>query len=579
MMKLELNKLSKKDLQEIILKMENCLSEEQKQKLYEFVQEHNKICTKEDNVPMQMSQEFVDEKMQQIEKWQQQIDDGKIYLDVEEYEEYEDYSEGYWEPDLIIEYYDNQEIGDKIMSMINFAKDCVNDRHYPEAGTIYKWLWEMSVCTYLEYDEESDAVDLEILEENNIINTDIKQLALLTLYTEYQNVDKQERAEALYYYFSYYTFRKLHIEDMFYIGRETLKDSEQFWEDWINLLKTKKGNKAANLLKEAILYCDGIENLLKMADENVSIHPSLYLAVIAEYDAKHMYAEMEKAAEKALEKIDKNLVIRGEIALKAATVSDYLQHKENVMRFCWECFRSNSTVRNYLRLFITEEMAQKYGVQGAKSIINSIKHNNKYYEENSELRQNILRDAEYYTLNFYMGNFETMKKMSQNPSGSLGWSYSYIRIGIRLFLLYLYENPVLSKAGAVTEAYIRFEDSKELENMLFFERDIIQESHEHKVSMFWNCFQRWKKYFPMEQAEKKKYLDWAEKIVYSRADAIVSGQHRCQYAEVAVLLAMVGEVKECMGIAGAKKEIFAEYKSKFPRHSSFQAEMKTYFIE
>lgn len=81
----------------------------------------------------------------------------------------------------------------------------------------------------------------------------------------------------------------------------------------------------------------------------------------------------------------------------------------------------------------------------------------------------------------------------------------------------------------------------------------------------------------MEESERKRYLAWAEKIACSRADAIVGGQHRGHYGNCAVLLAMVAEIKEEMGIRGAKREIFAAYKAKFPRHSSFQAEMKKYF--
>lgn len=95
----------------------------------------------------------------------------------------------------------------------------------------------------------------------------------------------------------------------------------------------------------------------------------------------------------------------------------------------------------------------------------------------------------------------------------------------------------------------------------------------YKLSVFWNYFQRWKQYFPMEQQEREQYLEWIEEIVYSRADAIVGGH----YGEVAVLLAMIGDVKEQMGKVGEKRDIFAMYKKKFPRHSSFQAEMKRYF--
>ena len=40
---------------------------------------------------------------------------------------------------------------------------------------------------------------------------------------------------------------------------------------------------------------------------------------------------------------------------------------------------------------------------------------------------------------------------------------------------------------------------------------------------------------------------------------------------------MIAEIKEQMGEKGMRQEIFAIYKRKFPRHSSFQGEMRTYF--
>lgn len=83
--------------------------------------------------------------------------------------------------------------------------------------------------------------------------------------------------------------------------------------------------------------------------------------------------------------------------------------------------------------------------------------------------------------------------------------------------------------------------------------------------------------FPNEEAGTGRVSCVGRKIVYSRADAIVSGQYRNHYGETVQLLAIVGEIKESMGSRGAKAQIFAEYKRKFPRHLFFQKEMKTYF--
>ena len=243
-MKNKLEKLSKENLQNIILKMRGFLSEEQCLKLEGMIDafEAGGEESKEVQAVKRMSDELVNEKLKQLEEWMSQIEEGELYLNIDAYE---DYSSGYWDSDWIIDYYDNQGIGDKISFAIQLAKDCVDDRRYQEANHIYEWLWDMAVWTDEEYDGES--VDLETLVEKNMVHTDMKQLALLTLYTDYQALKPEMRAENIYLYFSFGAFRNIHIEEMFYVGRENLTGTEQFWEDWIALLQTKNGEVAALL--------------------------------------------------------------------------------------------------------------------------------------------------------------------------------------------------------------------------------------------------------------------------------------------------------------------------------------------
>ena len=178
----DIKKLSKKELQNIVLKMQNMMSDKQKKEFQKIVEASGiqPGNEKAQIVQVRMSDELVNEKMTQIQKWEELIDEGELYLDTESYE---DYTCGYWDSEWITEYYDNQGIGDKIQYMIRFAEDCIDDRRYQVANEIYEWLWEMEVSAASEYEEE-DSVDLEILEENNLIHTDMKRLALLTLYTD-----------------------------------------------------------------------------------------------------------------------------------------------------------------------------------------------------------------------------------------------------------------------------------------------------------------------------------------------------------------------------------------------------------
>ena len=85
-MNLKLDELAKEELQEIIKKIAKRLSKEQ----YEYLQHLITECTEKENTvdisPQSlMSKTFVDEKMLQIEEWKQQIEDGKLYLDTEEF--------------------------------------------------------------------------------------------------------------------------------------------------------------------------------------------------------------------------------------------------------------------------------------------------------------------------------------------------------------------------------------------------------------------------------------------------------------------------------------------------------------
>ena len=172
-MKQRIKNLSNEELQSIILKIMDLLPEEQCEKLEAIIEEcitekdEEQIKdTKKGQLTERMSREFVEEKMQLLRKWMEQIDEGELYLDVDEYE---DYSGSYWDSDWIIEYYD------------------------------------------------------------------------------YQVQDPKNRAKDIYLYFSRYTFQKLHIQDMFYAGREELDGKEQFWSDWIALLQTKSGESESSL--------------------------------------------------------------------------------------------------------------------------------------------------------------------------------------------------------------------------------------------------------------------------------------------------------------------------------------------
>ena len=68
----DIEELSLKELREIVRKLQELLSEEQKQKFQEIVRECRENDEKEDlqPVPARMSHELIEEKLEQIQIWQ-----------------------------------------------------------------------------------------------------------------------------------------------------------------------------------------------------------------------------------------------------------------------------------------------------------------------------------------------------------------------------------------------------------------------------------------------------------------------------------------------------------------------------
>ena len=520
----------------------------------DVTKDENLIISK--NTEKRMSQEFVGEEMKQIQKIFRDIEEEELYLNADGYE---DYSMGYWDSEWIWEYEDPMEIGNKLTFAANFAGDCIKDMRYSEALAVLDQLLEINVTAMTGAD--SVILDLEDLDAEKITNFDLGKLALSTLYAAYQVKKPEERAADLYTYFTRSVFRDVHMEDILGMGREELKDLDRFWNDWIALLETKSGYKESRLLREAALYYGGSEGLEQVARRSFKRHPSISLAVMEEYQKNHSYEKMLQFGDVALREIDKDLKIRGSIAEKAAFAASCKAKQEDVRRYCYEAFCSNKDMRSYLRLFGEKEMADTYG-QKADEDIEFAK-----IKSESTFENNVLQ--------FYAGNFKKIKEKCKNPPNSLGWTGTFIRTGIELFLIYLYEGLKPGKAVNAIAADVGFDDiAVNRDECLNFESDIYQECMIHNTGVFWNYFQRWKYYTSMEDKEKEHYLSWVEGILYKRADAIVGGKFRNHYRETALLLAALGEVKESMGIKGAKSAIQIEFKRKYPRHSAFQSEMR-----
>ncbi|MFR3385670.1 MAG: hypothetical protein ACLTST_04005 [Lachnospiraceae bacterium] len=80
---------------------------------------------------------------------------------------------------------------------------------------------------------------------------------------------------------------------------------------------------------------------------------------------------------------------------------------------------------------------------------------------------------------------------------------SFVRCGISLFLLYLYEKALPSKALSCVAASIGFADTKDEKTLMQFEKEILEESRRLKISEFWNYVQEVEAMLSDERQKKR----------------------------------------------------------------------------
>lgn len=519
-----------------------------------------------------MSQSFVDEKMKYAKSFFDKIEEQEYYLEADGYE---DYSMGYWSDNWVWEYYDEMQLCKKIEEILSFTNDFIHDGWYEEALEVYDMLLDMEILVNNEWDEFT--VGLEELKKENLLYVDLKQVALQVLYADYQVREPEKRAEDIFSYFSYPLFLDIHVEEMFRIGRETLPDENEFWEAWIKVLLGKNSEIATRLLKEAIGYSLSLEDMVEISKENIKIHPSISFFVMQELSQNHKYGLMEDLGLEALRNIDEKYMIRSSIAYQTAFAAEQLSHGEIVKKCCFETYCSDTNVKNYLRICADNEIAKEY-LKDTSGKLKLLKKSDVYSGNgNSEFQENLKCKQEYLSMRFFLGMFDEVKNSSKNPDGSLGWSGEFIGTGVKLFLLLLADYELPTKALRSLSDVLAMNMRVDMEYELEFEKELKKESDKLGVSVFWNLFQRWKNRQEVKEEKKEEYKEWLHKIIYSRTDAIVGGQHRNQYGDVALLLGALGDMEISCGNREAKNRIKDDYKKKFPRHSSFWAEMKKYF--
>ena len=504
------------------------------------------------------------------------INDGEKCLDSEYNEEWDDWYNS--DVDEIL-FYDPEKLLVTVSRAVELVHVCIDRNLNDEGCRLSEALCYIEVQTEGDYSDYSGtALDLNELYEHDLLPGSIEDCLLECLYLIYMGNDFDVRAEELYFLFERFRYCDLRLEKLLQMGEHELPEFDAFLPLWIEHLGKQQGGCAKRLISEAQSMVGDDFALLENARKYVDGHPELYLQLL---DMKSGDGEDEKMlgiGQEAMDAIPVELVIRSAVALKTAEYADRLC-RFDVRERCWiEALRSDTSVVNYLRIKFLPWNAAQYSDE-VRSIIDerydALKESgtrNGYYDtltgDCNEIDVN-----SYCAMMFFECDFDAMEKAGMSTNKPLGWSSTFMKEGIALMLLLLYKKPLSDLQSGMRRmlGWARNACSFSCET---FYRGTDEKWDKTDDEKFIELFEKWKDTVDISETLADKWMQKIDKSIQKRTAGIMEANRRNYYGECAGFIAVLGEVKESRGDAGARNGLMLKYKKEYARRSAFHRELK-----
>lgn len=195
-----------------------------------------------------------------------------------------------------------------------------------------------------------------------------------------------------------------------------------------------------------------------------------------------------------------------------------------------------------------------------------------YYDWSTK-RENSLHNTAYCAILFWEGAFDSVFKYGMSAKKALGWSSTFMKEGLALFLLLLYNGNVLPKGlSAMLERAVMACGFHAEAYLNGIEMDVDKNDQD----FFWDLFCKWKTEVDVSEKEAARWMGKIEQLISMRVAGIMEANRRNYYGECAAFIAAFGEVRESQGIWNAKAAVMDGYKTAYPRRRAFHQELRAY---
>ena len=495
----------------------------------------------------------------------------------------EEYDDWYGDSGEEFYYEDNSGISDMLEEACDFVHICMDRERYREGFEVGNQMLAMEILCDNEYGGEEFSLGDMVYRE--LLNCSLKQFVLDTVYCAYLAVPPAKRPEVLYGIIVNAKEESITLEAIMQHGDEELPALEEFLSLWIAYLGDKTGHTAERLILEAVSLLNDISLEVQYAEKYAAVHPGLYLNILE--NGKYAAAnDMVSIGIKAMKAIPKKYIIRSKAALKTAEYVIASNGELSLLEKCYfAAYESDTSALNYLRALLNGYGSGKKReeLQKLLELFPVYKSDGYLLDEGSfrgygesvyfEREENKPNNNMVLMLRFLDGQFADVLDKGLHKSEVLGWTGTFIKQGIALFLIYLHEGRWNGK-GIVAMAEI-VKNAMRFSAIEYRKGACVPEEMDED-DLFSRLFLQWKSMVPMESDIRGRAVKRITALLEKRTAGIMDANRRNYYGECAAYIAALGEVRESMGEPGAKQRLMTSYKDAYPRRSAFWEEMRNY---
>lgn len=426
------------------------------------------------------------------------------------------------------------------------------------------------------YECVNDVVTMDEFSDRGISELDFEGFMTDAAYAAYCANALPERPKAVYDVLKSYGRQSVTLEKIMQRGKE-LPETEAFIRQWILFLGGESSWISTDLLIEALEMAHDPQLELETARKFYPQHPSLYMQYIENNTGTVPDESLLEIAKEAVEAIPVQFIARSETALCLSRIALGLGRQQEAEYGWLEAFRSDSSVANYLRLRAACEDYSKASPEVTK-ICKKLETRKtvgvSFSYQNPEMHENQVSNTTVHYLSFLQGRFTYVAEHVMNVKEALGWSYTFMKKGLALYLLLLYQGTDLKGKGCLRMCKMAAEGAEFRAEA--YENGLLKKTERSNEELFWQCFCRWKETVSLTEEDWQKYLYWVEQLIKKRVRGIMEANRRNYYEECAAFVAALGEVTQSKGNPQAAQQVMLDYKQMYARRSAFHRELKAF---